>query len=300
MKGKVRKESFLEYLEYAKKYSGHTILSYQTDLNQFQEFLFASAQESDLCDAHQKDVRRWMLSLNSNALSSRTINRKLSSLKSFYKYALQQRWIEESPCDGLRNLKTPKRLPSFASVKEMDQALSEKYTMEESNEVSLGDQTAGVVFALLYHSGIRLSELIGVKRSSFNEKFSTLKVLGKRKKERIVPLNKEMSDQLVAYQSIKDAMGLKTTHFFCTDKGGPLYPQWVYRRVKSILQNYAQTEKKSPHVLRHTYATHLLQSGADLNAIKELLGHSSLGATQIYAHNDMEHLKRVHKLHPKS
>jgi integrase/recombinase XerC len=300
MKGKIRKERFLEYLRYSKKYSDHTLLSYQTDLNQFQDHLSSASGEQDLCSAVQKDVRRWILHLHAESLGPRTINRKLSSLKSFYKFALQQDWIEESPCAGLRNLKTSKRLPSFATIKEMDRALVDSDEAFSETEKDFNERTAEVVFALLYHSGIRLSELIGIQETSFDEKFSALKVLGKRRKERIVPLSKEISDQLVAYKNDKEDMGYSTTHFFCTDKGSPLYPQWVYRKVKSILEKYAQTEKKSPHVLRHTYATHLLQSGADLNAIKELLGHSSLAATQIYAHNDMEHLKRVHKLHPKS
>lgn len=285
--------SFLDYLAKVKHYSGHTVISYKNDLEQF--FEFCELPEGHIPD-HQK-IRNWIISLMNNDLSARTVNRKISSLKSFYRYLIREGIIEFNPVKKVIMPKTDKKLPVFVNEASMDILL---------DDVSFNNDFEGIrnrlIIEMLYYTGIRVSELVELKCSNINLYENTLKVVGKRNKERIIPILPELVSSIRSYYSNRsDIQNIDHDYFYVTPKGKKLYSRLVYRVVNQFLSLVTTIDKKSPHVLRHTFATHMLNKGADLNAIKEILGHANLSATEIYTHNTFEKLKKVYKqAHPRA
>lgn len=290
-------ELFLNYLKYEKRYSIHTITAYQNDLDQF--VLFGKTLVEDFCvektDHHL--IRQWIISLMNNDISSRSVNRKISTLKTFYKFLMREAVIEKNPTDRVVIPKMGKKLPVFVQEREMNRLLDERFFTEDFE----GRRDKAVV-SLFYGTGIRLSELVGIRFSDLNLSEKIVKVNGKRNKERLVPFPMEISTVLNDYISQRNELFPDSGNIlFLTSSGEPVYNKLIYRIVKKQLALVTTIDKKSPHILRHSYATHLLNRGADLNAIKELLGHANLAATQIYTHTTFEQLKKVYKqAHPRA
>jgi len=290
--------SFIVYLTHEKRYSPHTVLSYQTDLLQFEAYI-NSTFDLGITDIKPTHLRSYLVDLMEGKKSETTINRKTSVLRSFYKFLVREGKLEQNPTVLLRAPKIPKRLPVFIDAQKMDKLLDSESYFDQSFP-SLRDH---LVIELLFGTGIRLAELISLKETDIDIYSSTIKVLGKRNKERIIPVAKPLVDQLHIYLDQKKLQKFdnKTLNLIVTNTGAVAYPKLVYRIVTSYLNHVSTNEKKSPHVLRHSYATSLLNAGADLNAIKELLGHASLAATQVYTHNSIERLKTIYKqAHPKA
>lgn len=292
-------QEFLKYLEFEKRYSSHTLKSYQVDLNQFREFCITQEGDFQPGNIQHKIIRSWLVHLMDQGMNARSINRKISSLKSFFGYLLVNEKIDSNPMLKILSPKTEKRLPSFVEKENINQLL-DSWEMKDT----FSGWRDFLVIEIFYFTGIRLSELIQLKLSDINFSEMTIKVLGKRNKERLVPITNALKKDIHRYLDLrKSEIGdfQPNDTLLITDKGEKLYPVMVYRIVKSYLQLVTQAEKRSPHVLRHTFATHMLNNGADLNAIKELLGHSSLSATQVYTHNTFEKLKKVYKqAHPRA
>lgn len=288
---------FLKYLLQEKRYSTHTVSAYETDLLQFQDYLECIDLELTPQEANHKMLRAWVVSLIEAEINPRSVNRKIASLRSFYKFLLKREVIVENPAIKLRPLKTPKALPEFVLKDEMDNLL-------DRVEFSSGFEGARdkLIIELLYGTGMRLSELIHLKHSDVDFFNQSIKVLGKRNKERIIPLTLDNIRLIEAYAKVRELIDSSDNDWLLiTDKGKKCYPMMVYRIVQKYLGYISKVYKKSPHVLRHTYATHLLNNGADLNAVKDLLGHSSLAATQVYTHNSLDKLKSVFdQAHPKA
>lgn len=288
--------SFFIYLQHEKRYSKHTLTSYETDLRQLAVYLTSTYETTDISLASYQMLRSWLLSLAGEDLKPRSLARKIACLKSYYTFLHKQGIVQLNPTLRLKSPKLEKRLPDFVEEKNMDILLDE-ITFPEGFE-GIRDK---LILELLYGTGIRLSELIGIKETDYNHYDHTLKVLGKGNKERIVPINKTLSTLINVYITQKNTEESKNSYLIVTDKHDKLYPVFVQRIVKKYLTLVTTLEKKSPHVLRHTFATHLLNHGADLNSIKDMLGHSSLAATQVYTHNSLEKLKAVfEKAHPKA
>lgn len=290
--------SFLKYISFEKRYSQHTVKSYQNDLAQFQAFILSKFQTDELSAATQLMIRSWVLSLMDDAISARTVNRKIASLKSFFKFLLKREVIEKNPTARIRSLKTQKELPSFADEREFSAYLNSGVFVD-----SFEGRRDQLVLELLYGTGIRQAELLGLKVSDINKSQSTIKVLGKRNKERVIPISNSLMILAEKYIYEKNHVFShdQNSYLIVNKDGGPAYPMLVYRVVKKYLTDVSSLDKKSPHALRHTFATHLLNKGADLNAVKDLLGHSSLAATQVYTHNSLEKLKSVFdQAHPKA
>ncbi|MEI9919418.1 MAG: tyrosine-type recombinase/integrase [Bacteroidota bacterium] len=292
-------ETFLKYLQYERRYSPRTLVSYETDLRQFEAFL-KKEFESKPQDANYGMVRGWIVSLSEQKLDAPSINRKIACLRSFFKFLRKREEITKDPMLKVKVLKTKKKLPHFVneneiiSLLDIEQDNSDKTIHEQKRDL--------VIIELLYGTGMRLSELIGLRDKDFNLNDRTVKVLGKRNKERVIPFSQGIVSLLKDYREVRDREVEKTDseYFFVTESGKKLYPVLVNRITKKFLSK-APIQKKSPHVLRHTYATHLLNKGAEINAVKDLLGHTSLAATQVYTHNTIEKLKEVfNKAHPKS
>jgi len=282
---------FLDQLKFEKKFSLHTQVAYQNDLKQFSDFLLLEYQIVAIESIKHLLVRSWIAQFLDKGVSARSVNRKLSTLKSFFKYAMRERWIEIDPMAKIQGPKMGKKLPVFMEEKNMQHLL---------DDVEM-DPTEALIIQLFYYTGIRLSELISLKVTSVDFYRQQIKVLGKRNKERIIPITSELTSLLK--QHIEENQMKKGTdeYLFSTKTGKKLYPRYVYDLVKRNLNLVSTLQKKSPHVLRHTFATHLLNAGADLNAIKELLGHANLAATQVYTHNSIERLKSVYKnKHPRA
>jgi integrase/recombinase XerC len=290
--------NFLDYLKFQKRYAQHTITSYHSDLTDFFDYLQTQFNEQQIKSIKSGLVRSWLAELKMNKQSSKTINRKISTLKTFFKYLLRQGEIETSPMATIVTPKQNKRLPEIVDKRDTD-TLFLNVTFEED----WNGKTEHLVLMILYHTGIRQAELIGLKNSAIDKYNSTIKVLGKGNKERIIPIGKDLLAEIMEYQKAK-AEQINNPDLECLlvrENGKKLYAKWVYNAVKKNLSLITTIQKRSPHVLRHTFATHLSNNGADLNAIKELLGHSSLAATQIYTHNTIEKLKDIYKqAHPKA
>ncbi len=289
-------DKFLEYLQHEKKYSIHTINSYQRDLKQFEVFLIEV--ETKPIDANFEQIRDWIISLVNDENSPATVNRKIASAKSFFKFLHLHKFIAKNPTVKLKALKDKKRLPVFVPEEDMH-TLLDQIQFEQSFS-GIRDK---LVLEILYGTGIRLSELIGLTNNDIILTQQQIKVLGKGGKERIVPLHKSLINLIDDYQKSKKDQDFDNicTNFIVTDNNDKCYPMFIYRLVKKYLQTVTSIEKRSPHVLRHSFATHLLNKGADLNAIKELLGHSNLNATQVYTHNSIENLKSIfNQAHPKA
>ena len=274
----------------------HTLTSYRTDLDQFAAYLGVTYGIDDLAEVQTLHVRSWLASLRESGISARSIQRKRSGLSTFYKYMRREGKVDRDPVSRTRSPKSEKRLPVFADQSSMDRMIE---GMEWTDDFR-GKRDC-LMLTLLYESGIRLSELIGLKTSDLDFEKKVFRVLGKRNKERVLPLLEKTIEQLGAYlQERGKAYGHEVPELLLTDSGSKLYPKFVYRKVNSYLGRVSTLDKRSPHVLRHTFATHMLNNGAQLNTVKELLGHASLAATQVYTHNTIEKLKRVHSdNHPK-
>ena len=287
-------QNFLEYLKFEKRYSAHTIRSYQDDLTQFFNFFTLQFGEMQLSTISSPIVRSWLASLKENKNSSKTINRKISSLKSFFKFCVRLSLVDKTPMSAINSLKVNKRLPAFIEERDI-------YTLLDTVEFPQNwkGQTDKLAIQIFYNTGIRLSELLNLKENMINN--GALKVTGKGNKERIIPISNEMLSNIQQYIARKrDLESFDSTYLLVNEKGKKLYPKYLYLAVKKYLSQVTTLTKKSPHILRHTFATHLTNNGADLNSVKELLGHSNLAATQIYTHNTIEKLKDVHKkAHPK-
>ena len=292
--------SFLDYLQFQKRYSQHTIISYQNDLSAFADFMETTFGEVELKQIIPSMIRSWLASLKEGGMESKSINRKISALKSFFKFQIREQNLQASPMVTIVSPKSKKRLPQFVDEKDINTLF---------NYVEFPDNWEGktdrLVLQLLYNTGMRQAELGALKERHVYkiESNTIIKVLGKGNKERVIPVSIELMNSLLGYMNEKRAMFQKfdDEHVLVNAKGKKLYPKYVYNRVKQYLSLVTTIDKKSPHVLRHTFATHLLNHGAELNAVKELLGHSSLAATQVYTHNTIEKLKDVYKkAHPKA
>lgn len=291
-------QQFLDYLKFQKRYSQHTIISYQNDLTSFFSFITQTFGELDLQDIKPAVVRSWLALLKEEGMESKSINRKISSLKSFFKYLLRQEVITVSPMATVISPKVNKRLPQFVEKKDVETLF--KYVEFPDDWQGKTDR---LILELFYNTGMRQAELVNLKESQLDSSKKVIKVLGKGNKERVLPLSEGLIKQLTDYIVKKRDQFEQpdTICVFVNAKGKKIYPKYVYNAVKTYLSNVTTISKKSPHVLRHTFATHLMNNGADLNAVKELLGHSSLAATQIYTHNTIEKLKDIHKkAHPKA
>ena len=290
--------NFIDYLKYQKRYSVHTVRSYQDDLTQFFDYLVEQFGNVALAHINHHYVRSWLAALKESGIASKTINRKISSLKSFFKYLIRSGVLDQTPMNKVIAPKIGKRLPDFVKVEDANKLLNSLKNTDDWKSLN-----TRMLITLFYNTGVRLSELINLKENQVDYHKKQIKLLGKGNKERIIPVSPEV------LLTIKDYVRLKNKEFensqpylLVTEKGAKMYPKYPYLAVRGFLEKEVKTlGKKSPHVLRHSFATHLSNNGADLNAIKELLGHSSLAATQVYTHNTIEKLKNVYKkAHPKA
>ncbi|NOY37853.1 MAG: tyrosine-type recombinase/integrase [Chlorobi bacterium] len=289
--------TYLDYLKYQKRYSEHTVSSYNTDLLQFAGFCHRFYPAVKLQDVDSKTIRKWLVALVEQNHRPSTVNRKLSAVKSFYRFLIRENKILSNPASMLTGPKAEKVLPVFVREDDINKLLDQHDFGEDF--IGLRNQ---LIIEMLYDTGMRRAELIGLKQTDINLGELSLKVLGKRNKERIIPITTELARKISVYIKVREEQfhgGYD--RFFVTGKGRPLYPKLVYRVVNKYLGMITTLSHRSPHILRHTFATHLLNRGADLNAIKEMLGHANLSATQIYTHNTFENLKKVYrKAHPRA
>ena len=287
-------DQFIAYIQAEKRFSPLTVEAYQHDMEQFAAYLKKDFEIDDLIQVRTTMVKSYIVKMKEDGLVNRSINRKISTLRTFYKYCLRENLIEKSPMTGIKALKLPKTLVKFV-------------TETDINKVSFGDGDDfptcrdRLLFELLYQTGMRQAELRGLKDGDVDKMDMQLKIHGKRNKDRMVPLSREMIALITQYQAIRDAtFADKAERLLLNDRGGEMTPSFVYNKVHHMLEGVTTLKQKSPHVLRHTFATHLLDEGASLVAIQKLLGHQDLATTQIYAHNTIEQLKKIHKqAHPK-
>lgn len=291
-------EEFIQYLRYEKNYSTHTVVAYECDLSQFLEYVEHQFGATDLTLLDSDMLRSWMVSLLENGMTARSVNRKLSSLKTFWHYLQRSGAVSSNPFKKVVPPKTSKPLPVFLKEGEMDELL-DMHAQDDDCFPMVRDR---LIIDLFYSTGMRLSELIGLTDETLNLSAGTLKVTGKRDKQRLIPFGAELNASIRHYLKIRDEqIERKSDHLLVRNDGSPLYPQMVYRMVHQKLSEVGTLTKNSPHVLRHTFATTLLNRGAELNAVKELLGHSSLSATEVYTHTTFAELKKVYKqAHPRA
>ena len=289
-------DRFIQYISDERRYSPNTIKAYTNDLYSFEVFLQSEFELKDISHATFDMVRTWVVKLMDEKVSARSVNRKISSLKSFYKFLLKKGQIDKNPTTNIQALKTPKRLPTYIEQSQINEYLSAD--QKTNNFKNIRDR---LIVDLLYSSGLRRSELTGLKTTSIDFNIGRMKVLGKRNKERFIPLTIEMVETIKNYLKLKEkTFTQKNPFLIVTNKGNKSYPEFILRIVNKELIGVTST-KKSPHVLRHTFATHMLNNGADLNVIKELLGHTNLSSTQIYTHNSIEKLKTIYsEAHPRA
>ena len=287
-------DQFIAYIQAEKRFSFLTVEAYRRDMNQFVDFMRDAFEMDDLTQVKTTMVKSYVVHLKDEGLVNRSINRKISTLRTFYKYCLRENLVEKSPMTGIKALKLPKTLVKFV-------------TETDINKVSFGDEADfatvrdRLLFEMLYQTGMRQAELRGLTDGDVDKMDMQLKIHGKRNKDRLVPLSKEMIALIDQYQAMRDATFTnKAERLLLNDKGEEMTPSFVYNKVHHMLEGVTTLKQKSPHVLRHTFATHLLDEGASLVAIQKLLGHEDLATTQIYAHNTIEQLKKIHKqAHPK-
>ena len=290
-------DSFLKYLCFERNYSEKTIISYGIDLREFERYLKEVDAELDFTKVHADNVRNWIVHLMDNGCVAASVNRKLSSLRSFYRFLLRKKVISVNPLLKISGLKKKKTLPSFLKMEEMDRIL---------DETSFGEGFEGcrdrMILEMFYATGMRLSELIGLDDADVDFSARLIKVTGKRNKQRLIPFGDELSDDLLKYIKVRDeALPEREKALFVLSNGNRMYPVAVYKLVRRNLSKVVTLKKKSPHVLRHTFATAMLNDNAELRAVKELLGHESLATTEIYTHTTFEELKKVYKqAHPRA
>ena len=290
-------DSFLKYLRFERNYSEKTIISYGIDLREFERYLKEVDAELDFTKVHADNVRNWIVHLMDNGCVTASVNRKLSSLRSFYRFLLRKKVISVNPLLKISGLKKKKTLPSFLKMEEMDRIL---------DETSFGEGFEGcrdrMILEMFYATGMRLSELIGLDDADVDFSARLIKVTGKRNKQRLIPFGDELSDDLLKYIKVRDeALPEREKALFVLSNGNRMYPVAVYKLVRRNLSKVVTLKKKSPHVLRHTFATAMLNDNAELRAVKELLGHESLATTEIYTHTTFEELKKVYKqAHPRA
>lgn len=290
-------EAFYDYLTHERRYSLHTVKAYQTDLKQFADFMQLIYEVTDLREVRAPMVRSWIVTLMNEEYEPRSVQRKSTSLKTYYKFMMREGVIQVNPTAQLQTPKVRKRLPMVVPEEDMGNLLDQRY-FEEGFE---GTRDR-LIILLLYHTGMRRAELIGLLERNVDIGRGQLKVLGKRNKERIIPIQTELGEALSVYKRDREEMhrAVEAPELLLTKKGKKLYPKLVYRVVNRYLGYVSSVEKKSPHVLRHSFATHLLNAGAELSAIKELLGHANLSATQVYTHHSVDQLKKVYnQAHPR-
>jgi integrase/recombinase XerC len=301
------KDRFVAYIQFEKRYSLHTVTAYRNDLDQFFLYLEQQFGISDIREVKHPVIRSWVVHLIDQGLDPRSVNRKLTTLKSFYKFLIRENVVDQNPMRQITSLKNAKRLPVFLEKDNLSRLL---------DEMDFGEGFPGLrdrlIVEMFYATGMRLSEMVNLAPGDIDFSYCTIKVLGKRNKERLIPFSDKIKDLLKVYLDERSGFlgekmekgqksGGDPGSLFITDTGGKVYPKLIYRTVNHNLTRVTTLKKRSPHVLRHTFATHLLDNGAELNAVKELLGHANLSATQIYTHNTIEKLKKVYKqAHPKA
>ena len=289
-------DAFLEYLTLEKKYSKHTIVAYKNDLISFRDYCAIEYEQETIGEVNYSQIRSWVVSLVEEGVINRTVNRKISSLKSFYKFLQKTKQISTNPLATHKALKTTKEIQVPFSKEEINNVIS---------QIEVEDTFEGVrdklIVELFYSTGMRRAELINLKTTSVDFSNNMVKVLGKRNKERWIPLLPTVIRSVKKYLEFRDKLSQKNDDFFLTQKGNKIYETLVYRVINNYFSKVSSKVKKSPHILRHSFATHLLNEGADLNSVKELLGHSSLASTQVYTHNSLEQIKKVYnQAHPRS
>jgi integrase/recombinase XerC len=287
--------SFIEYLSNEKKCSAHTIRAYQDDLLAFKKFLLINFEKQNIEKSNFQEIRSWIAELSNKKIANKSINRKLSSLRGFFKFCLRINAIKASPIQEMKSLKTPKNLNTPFSVDDVKKVIDAL----EVNDFESSRQK--LIIELLYATGIRRAELITLKEKDIDLKNFQLKVQGKRNKERIIPLHRRIIESIKIYNTYKRELGLNNEYLLVTEKNNQAYPGLIYSIVNDMFSYYTTKSKTSPHILRHSFATHLLNNGSDMNAVKELLGHESLSSTEIYTHNSIEQLKKSYgENHPRN
>jgi len=291
---------FIEYLRYEKRYSKHTITAYSKDLSQFNQFMTETYELIEIQKIKRSHIRTWIATLRENDVSPKSIHRKISTLSSFFKYMRRLGEINTSPMPTIVKPKLEKRLATFVREDTIDKVLKE--SSNDKRAETIAEMNPQLIIEILYQTGLRRNELLTLTVENTNIQKRELKVVGKGNNERIIPMNANLSSLIESYVVLRNEVAIEgNPYLLVLPSGKQLYPKYVYNTVKKILEGSTTLNKNSPHVLRHTFATHLLNEGADINAIKELLGHASLAATQIYMHNGIEKLKNVHKnAHPKA
>jgi len=287
--------SFIDYLRFEKRFSSHTISAYAHDLESCSIYLRVQFETESLLDAQSTMIRSWLVYLMEEGQDAKSVNRRLSALRSFYKYALRMTWININPMSKISGPKVSKRLPEYVEAEKMNNLLDADYFKE--GFPGIRDK---IVIELFFGTGMRLSELISLELQNVDLYKGQLKVTGKRNKQRIIPLYPALAEQLNSYLELRKSVS-ESTFLIVKDDGKQTYPVFIQRLVKRYLSLVSTRKKKSPHVLRHSFATEMLNKGADLNAIKEILGHANLSATQVYTHNTIEKLKEAYKnAHPRA
>jgi len=288
---------FLQYLQYEKNYSFHTVLSYRTDLYQFCDFLVIKPQEINPININSQQIQQWSLLLMSTKISARSLSRKISTLKSFWKFLLVRGLATQDPTLKIILPKTKKPIPAFFKEKEMDSALDNK-----SNPNDFETTRNLLIISIFYQTGIRLAELISIEDKDIDLTNGNLRVTGKRNKQRIIPISNSLCKEISEYIELRNnKLEILSANLFLRENGQKLYPKLIYNIVHNTMSEVSSLHKRSPHVLRHTFATSILNGGADINAVKDLLGHSSLAATQVYTHTSFEELNNIYKhAHPRA
>ena len=291
-------EGFIDYVRLEKRYSENTCVSYQTDLLEFSKFFLTDFEITDPTEVKASQIRTWVFTLSKQNLAATSIHRKISSVKSYYKYLLKNNIVSKSPLIGISLPKKAKMLPVFIDESKM-KSMQQKRAQKETG--SFSSLLEKLVIELLYQTGMRRAELVNLEQKDIDLHTLQMKVLGKRNKERIIPFGTDLQHLLQDFIKQKEEHGFSDDLLLCTESGKPIYDKWVYNLVRKELNDVTTLKKKSPHILRHSFATHLLNDGAEINAVKDLLGHAGLAATQVYTHNTIEKLKKTYKkAHPRA